>query len=532
MQVASVIGREFAFRILQAISGMREEVKADLLDLQRLEIIYEKSLFPEIAYIFKHALIQEVAYNSLLLKKRREIHENIGKAIEDLYSERLEEFYEMLAWHYSHGKNQDKACQFLKLSGQKAIRSNSHREAFRLFKEALEVLHQMPRTTTNNQHRLEILRLMAVSMWPLGYPENSIDFLREGESLAKESGDDNALATFLGYIGHYYVVAGGDPTLGMTYAEKALSASELIGEVEIIAPVVFDLTTSYGVTGSHWKICEVAPKCIKLIERTGKQSETFGKPFEICSVLKAQYGAAMAAMGDFDVGERILRDSRECTHQISKAFIEVYHTAFYLFKGDGNKAASHAKAAAELSEKNQLVYLAGFMWACVGQGYLILGQAKEALEHLEKGLGIQLGVGIPLYLGWTHAGLGLAHLQLGNMDKALVHAEQGVKLSRANNERHTEALSEIYLGMILGAGRSAPFDEASEHILRGINKADELKIKPWATVGRFYLGKLNAYSGRTAEATEHLRKAEPVFREMGMDYWLDRTRKLLEIVRI
>ena len=105
MQVASVIGREFAFRILQAISGMRKEVKADLLDLQRLELIYEKSLFPELAYIFKHALIQEVAYNSLLLKRRKDIHERIAHAIEELYPDRLEEFYEMLAYHYARGED-------------------------------------------------------------------------------------------------------------------------------------------------------------------------------------------------------------------------------------------------------------------------------------------------------------------------------------------------------------------------------------------------------------------------------------------
>jgi class 3 adenylate cyclase len=84
MQVASVIGREFAFRILQAISGMREELKVQLLNLQGLEFIYEKRLFPELEYIFKHALIQEVAYNSLLLKRRKEIHERIGRAIEEL----------------------------------------------------------------------------------------------------------------------------------------------------------------------------------------------------------------------------------------------------------------------------------------------------------------------------------------------------------------------------------------------------------------------------------------------------------------
>jgi predicted ATPase len=74
MQVASVIGRDFAFRILETITGMREELKSYLLNLQGLEFIYEKNLFPELEYIFKHALTQEVAYNSLLLKRRKEIH--------------------------------------------------------------------------------------------------------------------------------------------------------------------------------------------------------------------------------------------------------------------------------------------------------------------------------------------------------------------------------------------------------------------------------------------------------------------------
>jgi predicted ATPase len=122
MQLASVIGREFAFRILQTITGMREEIKSYLLNLQGLEFIYEKSLFPELEYIFKHALTQEVAYNSLLLKRRSEIHQKIAEAIEKLYAERLEEFFEVLAYHYSKGEDFKKALQYLKFSGNKAIR--------------------------------------------------------------------------------------------------------------------------------------------------------------------------------------------------------------------------------------------------------------------------------------------------------------------------------------------------------------------------------------------------------------------------
>jgi len=126
MQVASVIGRDFAFRILENITEMREELKSYLLNLQGLEFIYEKTLFPELEYVFKHALTQEVAYHSLLQKRRKEIHEKIGEATEQIYAKRLEEFYEMLAYHYTKSENLDKAYQYLKLSGNKAMKNYSN----------------------------------------------------------------------------------------------------------------------------------------------------------------------------------------------------------------------------------------------------------------------------------------------------------------------------------------------------------------------------------------------------------------------
>ena len=96
--------------------GMREELKSHLLDLQGMEFITEKRLFPELEYIFKHALTQEVAYNSLLQKRRKEIHEKIGEAIETLYPDRIEEFYELSAYHYKRSDNKDKALKYLNLA--------------------------------------------------------------------------------------------------------------------------------------------------------------------------------------------------------------------------------------------------------------------------------------------------------------------------------------------------------------------------------------------------------------------------------
>jgi predicted ATPase len=138
---------------------MREEIKSYLLNLQGLEFIYEKSLFPELEYIFKHALTQEVAYNSLLLKRRSEIHQKIAEAIEKLYAERLEEYFEMLAYHYYKGEDSKKAVQYLKFSGNKAIRKYSVGEAYRFYTEAIDTLGQLPETEEYNKEKLDVLNL-------------------------------------------------------------------------------------------------------------------------------------------------------------------------------------------------------------------------------------------------------------------------------------------------------------------------------------------------------------------------------------
>jgi class 3 adenylate cyclase len=157
MQVASVIGREFAFRILQTIMGMREELKSSLLNLQGLEFISEKRLFPELEYIFRHALIQEVAYNSLLHERKKELHEKIGKAIEELYPERIEEYYELLAYHYVRSTNTGKALEYLDLAHQKAARVSAMDEAMSYFEEAMRILDTSPETQQNQRCRISFL---------------------------------------------------------------------------------------------------------------------------------------------------------------------------------------------------------------------------------------------------------------------------------------------------------------------------------------------------------------------------------------
>ena len=98
-------------------------------ELKALELIYEQSHAPELAYMFKHALTQDVAYNSLLEHRRQNLHRLIGRAIEDLYADRLAEQYEMLAYHFAQGKEWDKALAYLCKAAEKATQAFAQRAA-------------------------------------------------------------------------------------------------------------------------------------------------------------------------------------------------------------------------------------------------------------------------------------------------------------------------------------------------------------------------------------------------------------------
>lgn len=139
MQFASVIGREFTPRILERISDLQSKLAEVLGDLKALEFIYEKAYFPELAYMFKHALTHDVAYATLLAERRRALHRLVGAAIEELNSERLTEHYEVLAHHYSEGQDWDKALGYLEKAGDKATAAYANHDALSFYGRALEI---------------------------------------------------------------------------------------------------------------------------------------------------------------------------------------------------------------------------------------------------------------------------------------------------------------------------------------------------------------------------------------------------------
>src|SRR5215468_736996 len=128
VQLASVIGRQFLRRLLERIAGLTGELEGFLQELKALEIIYEQGLLPEPAYIFKHAVIQDVAYNSLLFQRRKELHRAVGAAIEELYRDRLPEHHAELAYHFMRSEDWSKAMEYSTLAADQSAHAFANAE--------------------------------------------------------------------------------------------------------------------------------------------------------------------------------------------------------------------------------------------------------------------------------------------------------------------------------------------------------------------------------------------------------------------
>src|SRR5262249_55172599 len=149
-----------------------------LRELQALEIIYEQGLVPEPAYIFKHAVIQDVAYQSLLMQRRKDLHRAVGEAIEELYHDRLAEHYGELAHHFTQGEVWDKALLYCRQAGEKAMVQSAYHEAVTSFEQALAALAHLPERRDTIEQAIDLRCDLRNALLPLGDQARILDQLQ------------------------------------------------------------------------------------------------------------------------------------------------------------------------------------------------------------------------------------------------------------------------------------------------------------------------------------------------------------------
>ncbi|MDJ0814907.1 MAG: adenylate/guanylate cyclase domain-containing protein [Desulfobacterales bacterium] len=531
MQVASVIGRDFAFRILETITEIKQGLKSYLLNLQDLEFIYEKSLFPELEYVFKHALTREVAYNSLLQQRRKEIHEKIGRAIESLYPDRIEEFYEILAHHYSGSDNFEKAYQFMELSGDKVIRNYSASEAFSYYKDAMTALEKFPESKENAQKQLAIIHKILVPMIVLGFPQDSLSILQAGGRIATAMDDKKSQIRFYSNIGVYYSHKGNHAE-GLKYIEKAFEQAEKIQDLQSMAQTGIDIAITQMTEGAYNKAIDISTRVINLIEKTQMKAETFGGPSNVYSALKAVCGYSKGMLGDFEKAlvdcNRAIENAISYENTPVQGFSEYYLAMVFLTRGDWKNAKVHLQKGVKFCEKTSFMQWLTLAWGGLGVAEAELGNPEGGIQHAEQGLTVHREANINWFAGYHFFSQGICHFYSQDLTRSIELLKEAYRLSDKSREHHYTGKSLIWLGRVTGLANSRNKDEALEYINRGLEFLQALQTKPDISIAHLFLGELYRNQGRVDQAAKYLKKAVRMFEEMGMDSWKNQAHKILD----
>ncbi|NIM95022.1 MAG: AAA family ATPase [Anaerolineales bacterium] len=223
LQMASVIGKSFLFRLLEAIAEAEQQLEEHLSQLQRMDIVREKLRWPELEFMFKHSLTQEAAYNSLLVERRRAFHLKVGKAIEKLFPDRTQEFLGLLAHHFEAAEIYDKAADYCYRAGEKAYEEAALEEAISYFYRALNLYKMLDDPIKIG----DVESTLGWLQWVRGDRQASLMHIHRALSILEELGETKELAFAIANISRMHMLAS-EHDQSITWGERVLVLAERI----------------------------------------------------------------------------------------------------------------------------------------------------------------------------------------------------------------------------------------------------------------------------------------------------------------
>jgi tetratricopeptide (TPR) repeat protein len=413
----------------------------------------------------------------------------------------------------------------------KAWQKFSFREAFDFFTAAINLHKELPESNESIKEQIEVRLLITNPMHCLGYPENSLRILEENVRLAREINDQRSYIVFQSKLGGYYAMRE-EPLLGVEYTENAFREADKIQDIELMAPLACELSNAYLAATEFPKTVRVDTNVLALLERAHRERDFFNGRYNSFSALSGFYGHALGMLGHFEKGrtaiEKGINYALEVQSNYVLGFLEGCYSMLLNAMGDGKTSVNHSQQSMRYYEEVQSAYNVGIGWTNLGYGYYLMGKLETGKDYIKKGVKIQNDEGVAVLLAKGVLALGIVHLDLKDHTNAQKHVEEALKISQKNSQKLWEGYSRIWLGRILGKAKKAHLGEVEEHILQGIKICDEIETRPFSAQGYLFLGELYSDWDKKQKSLERLRKAEGMFQQMGMDYWLDKTREILE----
>ncbi len=525
LQAASVIGKDVPFALLHAIADMPEgTLRRELSHLQAAEFLYETSLFPDLEYTFKHAFTHEVAYGSVLQERRRTLHAKIAEAIERLYPDRLIEHVDRLAHHAFRGEVWEKAVTYLYQAGAKAFARSAHREAVVCFEQALAALPHLPESYETLEQAIDLHFDLATSRLPLGQLERGLRHLRDAERLARALGNQRRLGWVSAYMCDYLWVTG-DSTESRTFGLNAQAITETIEDFPLQIAADFYLGVTCFTLGDYRRAEGLCRKVVQSL--AGDLSHKRFRLTEFPASGAHNYLALMLAeRGEFDEGITHGQDgihlAEAADHQFSLVLACWGLAHLYGLRGELSPAVRLLERGLALSQEWNLTVLSPRVMGFLGSVYARSQRIAEGLSLLHQALKAMEALGIGGYHSLLVVHLGEASLLADRLEEALAAASRALTLAHERGERGHEAWALRLLGEIASHSDPPDVEPAERHFRQALALADELGMRPLVAHCHLGLGKLYRRTGDPVKAEEHLASARAMYREMGMNSWLEK----------
>jgi class 3 adenylate cyclase/tetratricopeptide (TPR) repeat protein len=398
LQIAAVIGREFSMRLLGAVWKAPGPLETHLSELKRLEFIYERVVADGSVFVFRHALTQEAVYGSLLERQRRSHHGAAGQALEELYSGRVDEVAELLAFHFGRSDDAEKAVDYAISAAVKAGRGWANSEALTYFEEAFRRLAMLPDIEPNRLRRIDAILKQAQVKYALGQYSEQIRVLEEIRQILDETDDPHLRATWHYWTGFLHSVSGGRPEVAIEHCREAGKIASASGLEEIDA---------------------CAASCLA----------------QVLMVAGRLHDA-------LEAGERAV-SSFEARADPWWATLTLWHlTAIANYLGEWEASLDYCKRGLEHGIALNDVRLKAVSWTRMGVAHIVRGDHVRGLQCCNEALAL---APIPRDIAWARVVRGYGKIKAGHANEGIAEVGEGLAWFESSRMRWTHVIGAVWL---------------------------------------------------------------------------------------
>ena len=521
-QLGAVLGREFAYELLQAVSPLDEPtLQQGLAQLVDAELVYQRDLPPRSWYVFKHALIQEAAYQSLLRSRRQHYHQHIAQILEGQFPETVETQPELLAHHYTEAGLSAQAVGYWQRAGQRANEYSANAEAISHLTRGLEVLKTLSETPERLRRELTLQTLLAQVLKDTkgyGHPEVEQAYTQARE-LCQQIGDTPQLFPALLGLSIYYVVRAELQT-ARELGAQLLSLAQRAEDPVLLVEAYYSLGVTCFWLGDFAPAREYLEQGIIHYDPRRHRSHLalFGQ--DGGAVCLCRVALVLWYLGYPDQAlarsheARIL--ARELSHPFSLAYVLLWTALLYNHRQEVQETQELADAVTALSTERGFPY-----WSTQGtvlQGWALAarGQGAEGMAQIHQGLVTLRATGTEVLRPYF---LGLLANECGKMGQAregLALLDEALALVHKTGERWPEAELHRLKGELLLSLSADNHAEAEGCLHQALTVARRQQAKTLELHAATSLGRLWQQQGKRTAAHQLLAEIYGWFTE-GFD---------------